>query len=58
MNKIHMALPNAHYFAVDLSKFPPHVGGNSKNNEVFQPVDKPSGMIQAALTRTDIRARL
>ncbi len=46
-----MSLPNAHYFAVNLSKFPSHVGGSNENNEVFQPVDKPSGVIQASLVR-------
>jgi len=58
VTKIHMALPNAHYFAVDLSKFPSPVGGTRFNDEVFQPVDKPSGFIQAALSRSDLRSRL
>lgn len=53
-----MALPNAHYFAVDLSKFPSQVGGTRFNDEVFQPVDKPSGFIQASLSRSDLRSRL
>ena len=48
INYMEMALPNRHYFGVDLSKFPV---GVTSNDAVFLPVDKPSGNIRAALTR-------
>lgn len=47
---IEMILPNKHYVNVDLSKFPKV--GYATNDEVLQPLDKPSGNIRAALTRT------
>lgn len=50
INYIEMILPNKHYVNVDLSKFP-RVGA-AHNDEVLQPLDKPSGNIRAALTRT------
>lgn len=46
---IEMVLPNKHYVNVDLSKFPRV--GCATNDEVLQPLDKPSGNIRAALTR-------
>lgn len=45
-----MVLPNKHYVNVDLSKFPRV--GYPNNDEVLQPLDKPSGNIRAALTRS------
>ena len=57
INWIHMVMPNKHYFTVDLSKFPSGVGSKF-NDEVFLPVDKPSGMIEAKVERKNTRARL
>ncbi|XP_037088009.1 uricase-like [Pollicipes pollicipes] len=54
VGEVEMVMPNKHYFAVDLSKFPGV--GSATNNEVFLPVDKPSGNIRAVLARS--RARL
>nr|CAD7570541.1 unnamed protein product [Timema californicum] len=47
--RIEMHMPNKHYFTLDLSKFPSLVKG--ENKEVYQPVDKPSGIIHAILER-------
>jgi urate oxidase len=46
---IAIELPNKHYINVDLSKFPKV--GSATNDEVLQPLDKPSGNIHAALMR-------
>ncbi len=58
MNEIYMAMPNKHYFNVDLSKFPKAVGGCTGNDEVFMPVDKPSGYITATLGQKDLKSKL
>ena len=58
IDQIWIAMPNKHYFNVDLSKFPNSVGGCNDNNEVFLPVDKPSGYIQATLGRKDFKSKL
>ncbi len=62
MEWMSMAMPNKHYFNVDLSKFPRSVGGTGgakcTNDEVFMPVDKPSGMIIAKLARNEIGSKL
>ncbi|KZS21625.1 uricase [Daphnia magna] len=50
INYIEMILPNKHYVNVDLSKF--KNVGFAHNDTVLQPLDKPSGNIRAALTRT------
>ncbi|EFX89027.1 hypothetical protein DAPPUDRAFT_233847 [Daphnia pulex] len=50
INYIEMILPNKHYINVDLSKF--KNVGFAHNDTVLQPLDKPSGNIRAALTRT------
>jgi len=55
MKKIQMVLPNVHAYQFDYSKFPAH--GITKNDEVFQPTDKPSGNINATLQRKH-KARL
>jgi len=49
MSKIEVTLPNKHYYPVDFSKFPQLQG--IKNDEVFQPTDKPHGNIHAVLAR-------
>ena len=53
-----MAMPNKHYFTADLSKFPRSVGGCTDNDEVFMPIDKPAGYIQATLGRKDLKSKL
>ena len=58
IEQIYMALPNKHYFSVDLSKFPKSVGGSTNNNEVFMPVDKPAGYITSTLGRKDLKSKL
>ena len=58
IEQIYMAFPNKHYFNVDLSKFPKSVGGCTGNNEVFMPVDKPSGYITSTLGRKDLLSKL
>jgi len=58
IEQIYMAFPNRHYFNVDLSKFPKSVGGCTGNNEVFMPVDKPSGYITSTLGRKDLLSKL
>lgn len=49
-------MPNKHYFTFDTSKHPQVVNGDNK--EVFQPVDKPSGIIFAQLKRKNIFSKL
>lgn len=56
ISRIEMQMPNKHYFTIDLSKFPSLVGG--ENKEVYQPIDKPSGIIHAMLERKQTKARL
>lgn len=51
-----ITMPNKHYFSIDLSKFPGV--GCENNNEVFLPVDKPSGNITSKLGRVDIQSKL
>nr|ACO11541.1 Uricase [Caligus rogercresseyi] len=51
ISKISMKMPNKHYFSINLSKFKEFVGGTSDNNDVFLPVDKPSGIIECTIGR-------
>ena len=44
--EIHLVMPNKHCLLVDLSRF-----GLDNPNQVFQPVDEPSGYIEARLQR-------
>lgn len=53
IEKIYMKMPNKHYYSIDLSKFPASVGGCKDNNEVFLPVDAPSGVIELTLKRKE-----
>ncbi|XP_046604326.1 uricase [Neodiprion virginianus] len=53
---IEMRMPNKHYFTLDLSKFPKLVQG--ENQEVYLPVDKPSGIIYAQLDRKAVVSKL
>jgi len=50
VGEIEMVMPNRHYFPVDLAKF--EKVGSTHNDEVFLPVDKPSGNIRAVLARS------
>ena len=49
VSQVKVVMPNKHYYSVDLSKFPEV--GSKENNEVFLPIDKPSGNIVAILGR-------
>ncbi|XP_055639743.1 uricase [Toxorhynchites rutilus septentrionalis] len=52
ISSIDMTMPNKHYFNFDFSKFPKLVNGAElKQENVFLPVDKPSGIIYAQLDR-------
>jgi urate oxidase len=44
--EIHVVLPNKHCLLVDLSKF-----GMDNPNQIFQPIDEPSGYIEACVSR-------
>ncbi len=44
--EIHLVMPNKHCLLVDLSKF-----GMDNPNQIFQPIDEPSGYIEARLSR-------
>jgi urate oxidase len=46
IREIRLSLPNRHYLLVDLSPF-----GMENNNEIFQPVDEPYGLIEAVLRK-------
>jgi urate oxidase len=46
IREIRLSLPNKHYLLVDLSPF-----GMENNNEIFQPVDEPYGLIEAVLRK-------
>lgn len=53
VSQMKMTMPNKHYFNIDMSKFETITGGKY-NNEVFLPVDKPSGVISGTLGRKDL----
>jgi urate oxidase len=44
--EIHLVMPNKHCLLVDLAKF-----GLDNPNQIFQPIDEPSGYIEARLAR-------
>ena len=44
--EIHLVMPNKHCLLVDLSKF-----GMDNPNQIFQPIDEPSGYIEALVGR-------
>lgn len=46
VSEIHLVMPNKHCLLVDLSKF-----GMDNPNQVFQPIDEPSGYIEALVGR-------
>lgn len=49
ITQIKVTMPNKHYYGVDLSKFPDV--GSQTNEDVFLPIDKPSGNISGTLGR-------
>jgi len=58
VEKMHIKMPNRHYFPIDLSKFPiPGVHGPGAG-EVLLPVDHPSGQIASTLTRNQFKSKL
>lgn len=56
IDTIGITMPNRHYFTVNLAKFPKV--GSKTNNEVFLPVDKPSGLISATVGRKQFMSKL
>lgn len=46
VGEIHLVMPNKHCLLVDLSRF-----GLDNPNQIFQPIDEPSGYIEARLLR-------
>jgi len=54
IKSVTLAYPNVHYFGFDFSRFseiPGLIGEGSGSGEVFNPVDKPSGLIKSTLSR-------
>ncbi|XP_017779728.1 PREDICTED: uricase [Nicrophorus vespilloides] len=58
ISRIEMQMPNKHYFPVNMSKFPQEIVDGHDNNEVYLPVDKPSGIIYAELHRKNFVSKL
>jgi len=54
LEKIHLLLPNIHYFLVDFRNFK---GDLRNNNEVFQTFDGPFGNIEATFERSQLQPR-
>ncbi|XP_059059294.1 uricase [Achroia grisella] len=48
---IKMTMPNKHYLNIDVSKFPANVTKGDPRHHIYQPIDKPSGLIYAQLRR-------
>ena len=46
ITEIHLVMPNKHCLLVDLSRF-----GLDNPNQIFQPIDEPSGYIEARVSR-------
>ncbi|KAH8418061.1 hypothetical protein KR222_011380 [Zaprionus bogoriensis] len=53
---IAMTLPNKHYYNFDTKPFQQIAPG--ENNDVFQPADKPYGIVYAQLTRKEISSHI
>ncbi|XP_022820982.1 uricase [Spodoptera litura] len=51
INWIKMTMPNKHYLNIDMSKFPANVTKGDPNHNIYQPIDKPAGLIYAQLRR-------
>ncbi|GBP36817.1 Uricase [Eumeta japonica] len=54
---IKMTMPNKHYLNIDLSKFPANVTKGDPRHHIYQPIDKPAGLIYAQLRRR-VRSQL
>ncbi|XP_034829172.1 uricase [Maniola hyperantus] len=48
---IRMSMPNKHYLNIDVSKFPANVTKGDPRHYIYQPIDKPAGLIYAQLRR-------
>ncbi|KAM3962742.1 urate oxidase [Aphomia sociella] len=48
---IKMTMPNKHYLNIDVSKFPANVTKGDPRHHIYQPIDKPAGLIYAQLRR-------
>ncbi|CAB3231277.1 unnamed protein product [Arctia plantaginis] len=48
---IKMTMPNKHYLNIDMSKFPANVTKGDPRHQIYQPIDKPAGLIYAQLRR-------
>ncbi|CAG4968619.1 unnamed protein product [Colias eurytheme] len=48
---IRMTMPNKHYLNIDVSKFPANVTKGDPRHYIYQPIDKPAGLIYAQLRR-------
>ncbi|XP_026327191.1 uricase [Hyposmocoma kahamanoa] len=48
---IRMTMPNKHYLNIDMSKFPANVTKGDPRHHIYQPIDKPAGLIYAQLRR-------
>lgn len=48
---IKMTMPNKHYLNIDMSKFPANVTKGDPRHHIYQPIDKPAGLIYAQLRR-------
>jgi len=59
VESVTIAMPNVHYFGYDFSKFKklPELTGEC-SGEVYNPVDKPSGLITSTLARENIQSKL
>ncbi|CAG9099995.1 unnamed protein product [Plutella xylostella] len=48
---VKMTMPNKHYLNIDMSKFPANVTKGDPKHQIYQPTDKPAGLIYAQLRR-------
>ncbi|XP_052757898.1 uricase [Galleria mellonella] len=48
---IKMTMPNKHYLNIDVSKFPANITKGDPRHHIYQPIDKPAGLIYAQLRR-------
>ncbi|KAE8739788.1 hypothetical protein FOCC_FOCC014713 [Frankliniella occidentalis] len=53
IERVEMQMPNKHYNSLDLSKFQSTIKGGFEHHEVYQPTDKPAGIIHAQLERSN-----
>ncbi|KAE8739792.1 hypothetical protein FOCC_FOCC014717 [Frankliniella occidentalis] len=53
IERMEVQMPNIHYNSLDLSKFQSTITGGFEHYEVYQPTDKPAGIIHAQLERSN-----